>query len=170
MRILPILILAITATVSSFASAISFEFAPDRSELVPTAWTQREVSTSGILGCRQWDVLQGTGWFPATFYTEYTPVLNNGIYRVEHKQKWTAKFCAAKMDAYNTVRLEMRSDLVEEGLLRGFFHINPNGISNETTINCRFNPASTYDTLSCDEALVSVPKEGSVRINLHFED
>ncbi len=170
MRPLQLLILANLLAISPLASAISFEFAPDRSELVPTVWTQREVSTRGILGCRQWDILQGTGWFPATFYTEYSPSLSNGIYRVEHKQKWPAKLCAAKMDAYNTVRLEMRSDLVEEGLLRGFFHINPNGISNETTINCRFNPASTSDTLSCDEAQVLVPKEGSVRIHIHLED
>jgi hypothetical protein len=146
------------------AAATTFEFIPENPELVPVLWNYREMATRTVIGCRQWDVLQGTGWFQATWYSDYTPVLQGSFYTVTLKQKLAAKICAAKMDQYNSVRMEA-------GELRGSFSINPNGVASETSISCRPNPEGTeYTSLSCDEAHVSVPENGTVRIHIRYEE
>jgi hypothetical protein len=144
-------------------AATTFEFIPDHPELIPALWNYREVATRTVIGCRQWDVLQGTGWFQATWYTDYTPVAQGNVYTVTPKQKLAAKICAAKMDPYNSVRMEA-------GELRGSFSIHPDGFASETRISCRPDPeGSEYNSLVCDEAHVAVPENGTVRIFMRFE-
>jgi hypothetical protein len=146
------------------AAATTFEFIPDTEGLVPVLWNYREVATRTVIGCRQWDVLQGTGWFQATWYSDYTPALQGSVYTVTPKPKLAAKICAAKMDQYNSVRMEA-------GDLRGSFSIHPDGLASETSISCRPNPEGTeYTSLSCDEAHVFVPENGIVRIHIRFEE
>lgn len=165
MRFHSLKVLGLTAWLATPAMATTFEFVSAENEVVPVLWAYREVATRTFLGCRQWDVLQGTGWFQATWHTEYTPVLeDHDTYTVTPRQNLAAKICAAKMDAYNSVR-------VEAGDLRGFFPINPDGQSSETEVTCRPNPeGSEYDSLVCDEAHVAVSEKGTVRIYIRFEE
>jgi hypothetical protein len=156
--------LCLVALLSSPAAATTFEFIPDHSELVPVLWNYREMATRTVIGCRQWDVLQGTGWFQATWHIDYTPVAQGNVYSVTHKQKLAAKICAAKMDQYNRVRMEA-------GSLRGSFSVIPDGFANETSISCRPNPeAEEYNNLACDEAHVAVPNNGTVRIYIRYQE
>jgi hypothetical protein len=156
--------LGLMSLLSSTAAATTFEFVSEHNTVVPVLWSFREVATRTVIGCRQWDVLQGTGWFQATWHTEYTPEAQENVYRVTPKQKLAAKICAAKMDPYNRVR-------VEAGELRGSFALIPDGFASETSIVCRARPEGTeYDNLVCDEAHVSVPERGTVRIFIHYQD
>jgi hypothetical protein len=146
------------------AAATTFEFIPNAEGLAPVLWNYREVATRTVIGCRQWDVLQGTGWFQATWYSDYAPTRQGSAYMVTLKPKLAAKICAAKMDRYNSVRMEA-------GELRGSFSINPDGLASETSISCRPNPEGTeYTSLSCDEAHVFVPENGTVRIHIRYEE
>jgi len=146
------------------AAATTFEFVSEQNAVVPVLWNYRELATRTVIGCRQWDVLQGSGWFQATWYTDYTPLAEGNVYKVKHQQKLGPKICAAKMDQYNSVR-------VEAGALRGSFSVNPDGFANETSVTCRPNPAgSEYDNLVCDEAHVAVSGQGTVRIFIRYED
>ncbi|HYX38187.1 MAG TPA: hypothetical protein VE954_34230 [Oligoflexus sp.] len=164
MRIKSLKALGLMVLLSSPAAATTFEFVAENNEVIPVLWNYREVATRKVVGCRQWDVLQGTGWFQATWYTDYTPKADNTLYTVEPKPTLGARICAARMDAYNSVR-------VEAGALRGSFSVNPDGLSNETTITCRPNPAGTeYDNLVCDEAHVALSAQGTVRIVIRYED
>lgn len=164
MRLTSFRALGLMVLLSSPAAATTFEFIPDHPELVPVLWNYREMATRTVIGCRQWDVLQGTGWFQATWYSDYAPAFQGKAYTVTPKQSLAAKICAAKMDQYNSVRMEA-------GSLRGSFSINPDGIASETSISCRPDPeASEYETLVCDEAHVAVPNNGTVRIYIRYEE
>lgn len=165
MPITPLKALSLMVLLSSPAmAATTFEFIPDHPELVPALWNYREVATRTVIGCRQWDVLQGTGWFQATWYSDYEPTAQGGVYSVTPRQKLGAKICAARMDQYNSVRMEA-------GPWRGSFSIHPDGLENETSITCRVHPEKPeYESLVCDEAHVAVPGNGTVRIFIRYED
>lgn len=142
---------------SSIASARSFTFVTDRPELVPVEWNYREVASHrNFPGCQGWDFLQGTGWFPSTWYTDYTPVLEQGAYTVETKHSsLRAKYCAAKMDPYNALRMELDNSEGVNTPLHGFVAIVPDGMSNDVTVECSIDLQSEVaDLLVCGKAHV----------------
>jgi hypothetical protein len=157
-------VIGLMSLLSSPAVATTYEFVSEDNLAIPVLWNYREMATRTVIGCRQWDVLQGTGWFQATWHTEYTPEADGNVYRVTPTPKLAAKLCAAKMDQYNRMR-------VEAGALRGSFSVIPDGFASEASIICRPRPEGTeYDNLVCEDAHVSVPERGTVRVIIHYQE
>lgn len=129
----------------------------DGTGLEVTQWETREVTTRKWRpGCMQYDVLQGTGWFPRTWHIDYTPELvEEDLYYFETSSGFWRWYCQAEMDEINYVQLEMDSG-VEGAPLQGRFRVVPGGESNEAVVTCSVDKKAVYyNAIVCDDAVVA---------------
>lgn len=152
-----------TSRVDSYAikgSSKTLTITVEEQGLVPTAWQYREITTrTWAPGCYQYDVLQGSGWFPVAFYKDIEPSVSEDprVYTyVTGEQSWTASYCGARMDRVgNYVFVELIDD---KGSLTaaGTFNVIGEGPTNSADVRCRVQPQpeADRDLLSCTDALV----------------
>ncbi len=167
------LALVLVGGVSAPLWAQSFTFVPDREELSVTVWHYREVSTRTWLpGCMLPDVLQGTGWFPNTFYTDYSPRATAEGFEVILEPGKMARYCAAQMDAYNSLRLELSRSDAPDGVWGGSFSVIPDAAAGkEATVHCRLQISEDpLASLLCEPAHIRLEKNGAYRIFIEVDN
>ena len=128
-------------------------------------WEYRSVATRHWLGCWQYDVLQGSGWYPSTYYNTYTPEQSGYDYRFTTDSGFWRNYCAAQMDQYNHVRLQYQG--IDGTLYQGSFRVIPDGDSRETNIECWIDESrDSYNQLDCDDPHVIWSNSGTTTINI----
>ena len=143
---------------------------PSDENLVALQWTYREVSTRNWFGCWWWDVLQGAGWFPATWYQDIEPEVEDGTYSFTTRDNLHARYCNAQMDSTNRIRLAVH-DEDETILLQGGFSVIPDGDSQEAVIRCV--PTDTQDewnSLACEDAHVAWANSRPIVVHIIWDE
>ncbi len=162
---------AVAQTAEPLSAGLALSIAPDASGIVPSTWEYRELSTRNIFGCNDYDILQGTGWFPATWYKTYPFMAAGDTFVVNLEHTFRAFLCAAQMDPYNSVYVERVDAGAVGGKLAGRFGVVPDGTSGETTITCMRNPSGDPDrTLTCEDAHVRLPAKGTMTVHIRFQE
>jgi len=127
--------------------------------LIATDWQYREVATKKIWGCYDYDFLQNSGWFLATWYKTYVFVPTPAGQTVQLEQTVRAKLCNAKMDAFNYVGVKLET---KAGPITGSFRVIPTGTKSSASAVCK----DTNGTLVCSNAYVKVPTSGAITVTL----
>ncbi len=142
-----LVVLAAFVLSAQFVFAANLTVVPETPGVSVISWDFREISTKKFPGCWQYDFLQGTGWYPRTWYKNYLPVPVEESYVFSPKQTLTAKYCSAKMDQYNYVNIQK---VTENSTLNGQFSIVPDGLTAEVNIYC----TTSGESLVCENAHV----------------
>jgi len=149
--------------VDSFAtkgSSKTLTITIDDPALVPTAWQYRELTTrTWAPGCYQYDVLQGSGWFPMTFYKDIEPSVSvdqRTYTYVTGDRSWMASYCGATMDKVGNYVFVELIDRNGNLIAAGTFNVIGEGATNHADVRCRVQPQpdSDRDLLVCPDALV----------------
>ena len=109
----------------------------DNGKLSYGQWEYRELSTRSRwwLGCWSYDVLQGTGWFPSTWYQYIDPTEDNGQLFYQTDRTARACYCDVQPDEFNSLTL---THVTDEGTeLDGFLRIFPDFSVETTSITVR---------------------------------
>lgn len=140
--------------------------------LAAEQWLYRETATRSAPGCYDYDVLQRTGWYPATWHRTYpfTPSATGAVVRLERTPR--AAVCAARMDANNEVVVTLDGP---RGRISGSFQVVPDGSSDAASARCARVETSFVDdrgatraesALSCSDAHVQVPGSGAMTVTV----
>lgn len=141
-------------------------------------WEYRESSTRSRfwVGCWMYDFLQGSGWFPSTWYQYIDPTETDGSddnleYAVDRTLR--AKYCNAQPDQYNYLDVK---HIEEDGtVLDGFLRIFPDDTTS-TSITVRCGPAGVISspcatcTLNCETATIAWDGRGTAEITVTWEE
>ena len=119
----------------------------------------REQSTRNFLpGCYHYDVLQGSGWFPATFYQDIEPkTYDQGIQYEIPKRSWLARYCGAETDNvanYISIKIQIEGKTLYRGIPLKF---NEEG-DTEAQTNCSSD--------SCPQVFFS--EEANLHLHVNF--
>lgn len=151
------------------STGIRFAFEGSDPNLVPGVWEYREVAARNWIGCQSYDVLQGMGWYPTTWYRSISPILEGGKYMYSIDRTFRAVYCGARMDAYNALGLRFPDPAAPGGYLVGYVAVIPDGNSADVAVRCRKDTSrGALNTLWCDEAHVKVPSKGTVAVRLDW--
>lgn len=128
--------------------------------LVPAGWQYREIAKRTWLpGCYLYDVLQGSGWFPATFYKDVEPDVSfdgQTYTYITGNRSWHAGYCGAEMDTVgNYVFLDVLDDS-QALVASGTFNVIGLGDSQHAQVHCRIQDQPDWDVnlVLCNDALV----------------
>ena len=138
---------------------------------VPVDWEYRSVtSRSWVPGCTWWDFLQGSGFFPATYYTTYMPVQEGNTYTFQTMRGFWQTLCGAQMDEYNSLRFEFAT-MVGNTTYSGQFRVIPGGDSGEASTSCWIDESKdVYNQIQCDNPTVQWENSGTTQINVSMKD
>lgn len=173
MRIVEFWVLLFAFTHVAFAaSAGTLVVSPESEDLIVTQWNHREVATRNWFGCREYDFLQGTGWYSSTWHNDFEPAFDvdddDNVYTFETKRTWRQRYCASEMDQYNYVQLEWID--ADGTVLHGRFSVIPGGQSDDVEIGCSVNHSNDpYNAITCDDAVVSWSADGTYYIDIFWE-
>lgn len=142
--------------------------------LVPTTLGFREQTTKSWLpGCSWYDILQNTGWFPATFYTDTYPVESTDqVFEFQFKKRSPlALYCAAKTDnVANGISLEIRDENDTAIAWSGISYRIGTGSQNSVEVHCKTLKSAVegqLDSIECSEA--SFNSDEDLEINLFLD-
>ncbi len=164
---------AILVSSSAFARIKTATVTVSDPALKPTQFTLREQTTrSWLPGCTHYDVLQGTGWFPATFYFNADPSQQaDGVYFYKVPQPSPlSKYCAAKTDnVANGLSMEYKNaqgDTIAYGGLA--YRIEAKG-QDVVEVLCQWNQGQNGDAswITCPE--VTVSEADDIRLNIKLD-
>ncbi len=129
----------------------------------------RFVSTRDWLGCWQWDVLQGSGWFRATWWHETDLEADGDSFVAELERNWYAQYCDARMDEINGVWFTWTNPEDPTDTYQGRFTIDPTGEGDTDAVTCALTDAdSDWNNFECGTAAVEVTPAGDVAIALEL--
>jgi hypothetical protein len=152
------------------ASAGTLVVSPSSEDVVVTQWNHREVATRNWLGCREYDFLQGTGWYSSTWHNDFESIFDDyeNAYTFETKRTWRQRYCASEMDQYNYVQVEWID--ANGTVLHGRFSIVPGGQSDDVEIECSVSHSNDpYNAITCDDAVVSWRSGSTVYVDIIWE-
>lgn len=149
-------VLAVLIGGTSVASANTLVIEPTSSNLVPLTFDYRFDATRRWLGCYQYDVLQGSGWYASAWYHTATLTQVDGDYEARFQRTWQERYCAADMGPYNYVNFVWTSPSDSTLQYRGVMQIHAGASASVDEVTCRLiDPTSPYNAIECDAAEVS---------------
>ena len=165
MKRLPVLLLALLCSKSAYAGTLVIT--SDDNNLVPLEWEYKEIATRQWLpGCSWWDFLQASGWFPATWFSYYTPSAEATSYRFETRSTWARRYCGSSLNEYNHVRMNY-TDVVNGTVYEGSFRVIPGGANNHVNIQCWIDDSNDYGRpLQCENPTVDWDDRDTTTIDI----
>lgn len=154
---------------SSTALANTLIIEPTSANLVPVSFEYRFDAARKWLGCFQYDVLQGSGWYPGAWYhtANFTPV--DGEYEAEFSRTWTERYCAATMGIYNYVQIEWTNPNDPSEVYHGVMQIDAGGSQPFDEVTCKLaDPSSPWNAIECQTAAVSFSGKGDATILINL--
>lgn len=158
--------LILLIALSSPASAASLRVEASSPNVTVETFEFRRVATRSWLGCWHWDVLQGTGWFRATWHHLVELVAGSA----ELPYGWYEWYCDARIDQYNAVRFTWTDPADAARVYRGSFMIEPGSVATDDVVGCELvAPADEWNHITCTAAHVALD-EADVEIRLELLD
>jgi|GEM_PF-7038389 len=116
------------------------------------------------VGCWTYDVLQGSGWFPTTWYHDEAFDADGSV---ELSRNWVENYCAAEMDEINGAWFTYTDPQLPGRVLRGNFRVVP-GAGTSDAVTCRVtDTANTYRNFECTDATAAIDeRDVAVRIDI----
>lgn len=160
---------AISTSEEAISTGVSLVVNSRSTGLVAENWTYREVATRKVWGCYDYDVLQRSGWFLATWYRTYPFTASAAGPVVKLDRTVRAYACGARMDEFNYVNMSLATPT---GPVTGSFRVVPGGTSTSATVTCKrvdytvTNELGTSNgsQLECTDARVKVPSSGAMTV------
>jgi hypothetical protein len=147
------LVLSLLLTSTAAAGAASLKVKPASPHVQVETFEYRRVATRNWLGCWHWDVLQGTGWFRATWYHLIDLVAGDKGSLGELALGWYEWYCGAQIDQYNAVTFTWTDPADATRVYRGAFSIAPDSDATSDVVGCELvAPDDEWNALSCTTA------------------
>jgi hypothetical protein len=163
---------AVTSSEESLSTGVSLVVRPLTAGLQPQQWHYVETATRKVIGCYDYDVLQGSGWYLATWRRTYDFVAAASGPTVNLQRTLRASACAARMAPFNEVTVSLAT---AAGPVEGFFRVLPTGATASAAVTCTKVDSSFVDSsgrtqvssrLACTDAAVKVPTSGAMTVTV----
>ncbi len=160
---------AFNAADASSALADRLIVEPSSPDLTPESFDYRFDATRRWLGCYSYDVLQGSGWYPAVWHhtAAFTPA--DGDFEVELRRSWSERYCAAELGINNYVQVVWTNPADPTQVHRGVLQVEANGTDKVDEVSCSLVDSSNpWNAIECERASVNVSGSGDAYIIIHF--
>jgi hypothetical protein len=165
---------AVTTSEDSLATGVSLVVKPLTAGLAPQQWHYVETATRKVVGCYDYDVLQGSGWYLATWRRTYGFAAASAAPTVNLERTLRAAACAARMSPLNEVTVSLSTTA---GPVDGFFRVLPTGSTSSAAVTCKKVDSSFVDELGrtrtasrldCTDAAVKLPTSGAMTVTVRL--
>jgi len=161
----------ISTSAEALATGVSSVVKSRSGGLVPQQWLYREIATHKVVGCYDYDYLQGSGWFLASWNRTYPFIASAAGPVVNLQRTARATACLAKMDEFNHVNMSLAAST---GPVAGSSRVVPGGASTFASATCKrvcytvTNEIGTQtgSRLDCTDARVRVPASGAMTVTV----
>lgn len=157
------------AGVSSTASANTLVVEPTSENVVIENFEYRYDAVRRWVGCWQYDILQGSGWYPSAWYHTAEMTYVDGDYQAKFQPTLLERYCAAEMTYLNYVQIVWTDPNDASRVYRGVMQIDARGATAFDEVSCVLaDPESPYNAIECERAYVNLSAR-TATIVLHID-